>query len=97
MELRVSKNPEPKFDNNGIQRIDKQDGRPLWGTQVFVLDESGGDVILITTAGDKPDVRVGQTIEVGRLEAIPWATNGRSGVAFRADELIDADDYEDED
>jgi hypothetical protein len=30
---------------------------------------------------------VGQLVAVSGLEAIPWATNGRSGVAFRATEL----------
>jgi hypothetical protein len=49
-----------------------------------VLDETGGEVITITTAGEKPDVTVGQLIVVEQLEAIPWATNGRNGVAFRA-------------
>ena len=27
---------------------------------------------------------VGQLVAVEQLEAIPWATNGRNGVAFRA-------------
>ena len=56
----------------------------MWSTQVFVLDETGGEVISITTAGEKPDVTVGQLVAVEQLEAIPWATNGRNGVAFRA-------------
>ena len=30
---------------------------------------------------------VGQLVAVEQLEAIPWATNGRNGVAFRAIEL----------
>lgn len=91
-ELRVSKNPEAKLDNNGIQRKDKTTGDPLWATQVFVQDEDGGDVILITTAGDKPDVGVGMTVEADRLEALPWATSGRSGVAYRAAELFEVQD-----
>jgi hypothetical protein len=44
-------------------------------------------VIAITTAGEKPDVKVGQLVSVSNLEALPWATNGRNGVAFRAIEL----------
>ncbi|HEX6969664.1 MAG TPA: hypothetical protein VF174_12765, partial [Micromonosporaceae bacterium] len=51
---------------------------------VFVLDETGGEVITITTAGEKPTVKVGELITVEQLEAIPWATNGRNGVTFRA-------------
>jgi hypothetical protein len=83
-QVTVSKDPEPKNDQNGNQRSEKGTGRLMWSTQVFVLDETGGEVITITTAGEKPGVMVGQLIEVEQLEAIPWATNGRNGVAFRA-------------
>lgn len=83
-QVTVSKDPEPKNDQNGNQRSEKGTGRLMWSTQVFVLDETGGEVITITTAGEKPNVMVGQLIEVEQLEAIPWATNGRNGVAFRA-------------
>ena len=34
-----------------------------------------------------PNVKVGQPVAVSKLEALPWATNGRSGVAFRAEEI----------
>jgi hypothetical protein len=61
--------------------------RPMWSTQVMVLDDDGGEVIAITTAGEKPNVRVGQPLIVSKLEALPWATNGRNGVAFRAEEI----------
>ena len=40
--------------------------------------------LTVTTAGEKPTVSVGQLVAVEQLEAIPWATNGRNGVAFRA-------------
>ena len=59
----------------------------MWSTQVFILDEDGGEVISITTAGEKPNVRKGQIVTVSMLEALPWATNGRNGVAFRALEI----------
>lgn len=88
VEFRVSREPEPKVDNHGIQRTEKSSGAWLWGTQVFALDDSGGEILNITTAGEKPDVKVGMIVEVDRLEAIPWATSGRSGVAFRAGELF---------
>ena len=86
-QIQVSKDPEPKADQNGHQRSEKGTGRLMWSTQVFVLDETGGEVITITTAGEKPNVKVGQLVTVSQLEAIPWATNGRNGVAFRAAEL----------
>ncbi len=83
-QVTVSRDPEPKNDQNGNQRSEKGTGRPMWSTQVFVLDETGGEVISITTAGEKPHVVKGQLVTIEQLEAIPWATNGRNGVAFRA-------------
>lgn len=83
-QVTVSKQTEPKNDQNGNQRSEKGTGRLMWSTQVFVLDETGGEVITVTTAGEKPTVSVGQLVAVEQLEAIPWATNGRNGVAFRA-------------
>ncbi len=83
-QVTVSKPSEPKNDQNGQQRSEKNTGRPMWSTQVIVLDETGGEVISVTTAGEKPNVTVGQLVAIEQLEAIPWATNGRNGVAFRA-------------
>lgn len=83
----VTKNPEPKQDPNGQQRHRKDDGAPMWTTQVMALDETGGEVINITVAGPKPSVTVGQMVVPVNLEAMHWSTNGRSGMAYRADEL----------
>jgi hypothetical protein len=89
-QVTVSMDPTPKLDQNGTQKSEKNTGRLMWSTQVFVLDENGGEVINITTAGEKPSVTVGQPVTVTQLEAIPWATNGRNGTAFRAVELRSA-------
>jgi hypothetical protein len=86
-QVTVSKDPEPKNDQSGNQRSEKGTGRLMWATQVFVLDETGGEVVSITTAGEKPSVKVGQLVTPVQWEAIPWAANGRSGVAYRATEL----------
>ena len=59
----------------------------MWSTQVFVLDDDGGEVITVTTAGERPNVKVGQLVSLSKLEALPWATNGRNGVAFRAEDI----------
>jgi hypothetical protein len=63
----------------------------MWQTQVFVMDETGGEVIVVTTAGEKPIVAQGQLVQLVQLEAIPWSmeSNGkaRSGVSFRAVEI----------
>ena len=86
-QVTVSKAPDEKRDQNGRQKTERDTGRPMWSTQVFVLDEEGGQVLSVTTAGEKPNVKVGQPVTLSKLEALPWATNGKNGVAFRAIEL----------
>jgi hypothetical protein len=41
----------------------------MWSTQVFVLDDDGGEVITVTTAGERPNVKVGQPVSLSKLEA----------------------------
>ena len=86
-DVSVSRDPVEKTEQNGRQKAERGTGRPMWSTQVFVLDDDGGEVITVTTAGEKPNVKKGQRVTVSNLEALPWATNGRSGVAFRAEEI----------
>src|SRR5271166_3085529 len=86
-QLTVSRETVEKTEQNGRQKTERNTGRLMWSTQVFVLDDDGGEVITITTAGERPNVKVGQSLTVSKLEALPWATNGRNGVAFRAEEI----------
>ena len=87
-QVTVTKDPVAKNDGQSDrQKTERGTGRPMWSTQVFVLDDDGGEVITVTTAGEKPNVKVGQSVAVSKLEALPWATNGRNGVAFRAEEI----------
>jgi len=86
----VTKAPAEKCDQNGVQKKDRTTGEPLFTTQVMALDETGGDMLTVTTAGVPPKVSVGQQVTPAELEAIPWATNGRSGVAYRASSLTPA-------
>jgi hypothetical protein len=87
-QVTVTKDPVAKTDGQtDRQKTERNTGRPMWSTQVFVLDDDGGEVITVTTAGEKPNVKVGQSVAVSKLEALPWATNGRNGVAFRAEEI----------
>jgi hypothetical protein len=86
-QVTVTRDPTEKMEQNGRQKVERGTGRPMWSTQVFVLDDDGGEVITVTTAGERPNVRVGQLVSLSKLEALPWATNGRNGVAFRAAEI----------
>ena len=87
----VSREAEEKRDENGKQKAERTTGRPMWTTQVFVLDTDGGEVITVTTLGERPTVRVGTAVVPVQLEALPWAQNRngvqRNGVAYRATEL----------
>ena len=87
VQFTVTKAVAEKNDQNGKQKTDRISGAPLWVTQVMALDESGGEMLTITTAGQPPKVNVGQSVVPVELEAIPWATNGRNGTAFRATSL----------
>jgi hypothetical protein len=80
----VTKAVDKKTDQHGTQKTDRHTGEALWSTQVMALDETGGEMLTITTAGQPPKVSVGQDVVPVELEAIPWATNGRNGTAFKA-------------
>lgn len=66
--------------------MDTATGVPLYAAQLLALDDTGGEVLNVTVAGD-PKVTVTQPVSVAGLVAIPWAQGDRSGVAFRADAI----------
>jgi hypothetical protein len=83
----VTRAADEKRDINGRQRMDKRTQEPLFTVQVTALDETGAEVLNVTVAGLPPKVAVGQYVSLVELEAIPWAQDGRNGVAFRAKEI----------
>ena len=84
--------PEQRVNfDTGHPRVDKATGLPLWQVQVMALDESGGDVISVTVAG-QPKASPGRAVTVTGLVALPWSQDGRSGIAYRADAITEAGD-----
>ena len=83
----VTKVATEKTDQNGVQKIDRMTKQPLWVVQVMALDETGGEMLTVTVAGLPPKLTVGQQVNPVELEAIPWATNGKNGTAFRASSI----------
>ncbi|GAA3631000.1 hypothetical protein [Microlunatus ginsengisoli] len=80
----VTKAHEPKLDHNTKQqKVDKSTGALQWKSQIMALDESGGEILTITTDFE-PKVNVGEFVRVDGLVAMPWSTETGSGVAFRA-------------
>jgi hypothetical protein len=85
LKFSVSKLPVEKTDQNGKQKTDRNTHELLWSTKVMAHDGEDGEIITITTAGPQaPKVTVFQEVVPVELEAIPWATNGKSGTAFKA-------------
>ncbi len=82
----VSRSPQPKNDNDGRQKTDRETGEPLHVTELVAMDDTGAEVIKVTTAG-QPTVVKRQLVTVVKLVATPWNIDGRGGVAFRADAI----------
>ena len=81
----VTKAAEPKTEfGSGKQKMNRASQLPEWQVEVLAMDSERGEVIRVTVAGDQPKVNQGQPVRFEELEAIPWANNGRDGVAYRA-------------
>ncbi len=81
----VTKAAEPKTEfGSGQQKMNRASKLPEWVVEVLAMDSERGEVIRVTVTGDQPKVSQGQPIRFEELEAIPWANNGRNGVAYRA-------------
>ena len=81
----VTKAAEPKTEFGGTQqKMNRASKQPEWVVEVLAMDSERGEVIRVTVTGDQPKVSQGQPIRFEELEAIPWANNGRDGVAYRA-------------
>jgi hypothetical protein len=81
----VTKAAEPKTEfGSGQQKMNRASKLPEWSVEVLAMDSERGEVIRVTVTGDQPKVSQGQPVRFEELEAIPWANNGRNGVAYRA-------------
>ena len=89
VEFVVSREPLAKLDNDGRQKADRETGELLYTTELVAMDDSGAEVIKVTTAG-VPKVGKRQAVAVRGLVANPWNVDGRGGVAFRADSIAPA-------
>ena len=87
----VSRDPQAKMDQSGGnpgQKRDRNTGFPLWTVQLVAMEAEGAEVINVVIAGEQPPkVTAGQLVTPVELQAIPWAQNGKNGVAYRAVEF----------
>jgi hypothetical protein len=95
IEFEVSKRPTPKAAPNGVQKIDKATGWPVWSVELtgFTNETEGSSVLQVNTPSPTlPPLQWRQPVEAVDLEVIPWEQKGkdgeiRTGVAFRAKEI----------
>ena len=81
----VTRPAEPKTEfGSGQQKMNRASNLPEWVVEVLAMDPERGEVIRVTVTGDQPKVSQGHVVTFSELEAIPWANNGRNGVAYRA-------------
>ena len=81
----VTKAAEPKTEfGSKQQRMNRQSNLPEWVVEVLAQDSERGEVIRVTVTGDQPKLTPGTHARFEDLEAIPWANDGRNGVAYRA-------------
>jgi hypothetical protein len=83
----VSRAPQPKNGNDGRQKADRKAGAPLHVTELVAMDETGAEVIKVTTA------RQPKVVKRQRSGWSGWSRRrGKStvgvGVAFRADAIV---------
>ncbi|MPY97957.1 MAG: hypothetical protein GEU97_08145 [Actinophytocola sp.] len=88
VQFTVGREGQPKNDQNGVQRVERNTNVPMWSVQLVAVDNGGAEVINVTvTAAQPPKVTVGSLVTPTELQAIPWAQNGRNGVAYRATDI----------
>ncbi len=68
----------PKADTNG---------EPIYTVDLVVIAEGSPQIWPVKTSGEPKGVTVGQLVKVSGLVAMPWSMDGRSGVAFRAEDV----------
>ena len=80
----VTRGPVERLDQDGKHKVDRKTGARLFQVQVMALEAEAGAEILNVTVAYEPKLTVGQAVVLVELEAIPWNTNGKNGIAFKA-------------
>lgn len=91
VEFQVSKPFEPRLDKDGNVRRDKQGGTnlPLQAVQLVAWTEAGSETLLVTVATDNPPTLAQrQSVTIDGLQAMPWVSDGKPKVAFRARSVV---------
>ncbi|NLT56599.1 MAG: hypothetical protein GXX79_18955 [Actinomycetales bacterium] len=84
--------PEPKLVDvkTGEVKRDQATGQTVWTVGVCALRGRDSSVIQISVVGEPRGLSVGMPLRVVDLEATPWEREGRSGIAWRAGQVLSA-------
>src|SRR6476469_6627269 len=84
----VVSEPRAKKDQRGAQRVDGRTGALLWEVALVPIGDDVMTESLTVTVDAEPKVTAGAFVEVRDLIAASWEIEGRSGVSYRAAQLI---------
>lgn len=62
---------QPKYDNDGQQKVDRETGVPLHVTELVAMDDTGAEMIKVTIVGE-PRGAGRQLVTMVKLVATPW-------------------------
>lgn len=86
----VTREATEKRDDKGLQRTEKDTGRPLWLVDIEVMDADptkSSEKYTVTVPGVKPEVKRGEFVVLDGFQIVDWKMNGKSGISLRADEI----------
>ena len=86
----VVADPAAKTDREGRQRVDQRTGALLWQLALVPIGDEYMREAITVTVDAEPTSAPGEFVEVTNLVAATWETEGRWGVAFRAERVSPA-------
>lgn len=86
--------PEPKLMNaeTGEVRKDRASGETIWTVPIVAMRGRDSTVEQVTVVGEPRGLDVGMPVRVVGLEGTAWAMEGRSGISFRAEQIVPVGD-----
>ena len=84
----VVSEPRAKKDQRGAQRVDGRTGALLWEVALVPIGDDVMTESLTVTVDAELKVTPGAFVEVRDLIASSWEIEGRSGISYRAVQLV---------
>lgn len=84
----VVSEPRAKKDQRGAQRVDARTGAMLWELALVPIGDDVMSESITVTVDAEPKVAAGAFVEVRDLIATSWEIEGRSGISYRASQVV---------